>query len=1011
MVWSSTEVLVDTIFTPGPGHVFEIGTTTTVFLEGIDVNGNSSSCTFQVTVPEPTQSLTCNDNVVIELNGVCENIVTPDSILEGGPYGCIDDYSAIILSPVGQNLGNNVNLDFVGTTWTVKITDLITLQSCWGQISVVPDSLIQDITCPSDTTIFCHEPLDTALLGSPYIETCLSPNQIDFTYFDVKDNSYCDGDDISFTVTRNWTATSEYGEYSYCTQVITAVRPEISDFVFPPNYDGIDLPKLACDDSTSPSVLADTSITGIPLVNGLDPFTNACRYSFFVTDSITNVCGRHFEIMREWTVFDNCDDNIYKHTQTIIIADEEGPLFTIPDTIHVSEVFPCGSESILPPIDLLHECSGFVVKIETPWNTHFTNGALTGVPQIPGTYSAIYTVTDSCGNTSSDTAIISVSNIVVVDCPPAVTIFCQEYFNDLQANLDTGNYVVLAPYGYPVFAANCELELIEHVTTNVDSCGNGTIVRDFSTVEGIGSCQQIINVQHVSDFVVEFPENKDIECGQIPIDYGQPALFNNACGSLQVDFTDQIFTDVADACYKIVRTWTVVNPCVVGVEIDQEVEEDSEQALDFSGCLDISTLECDLDGDGDCDNRTFRDSWAICNLPSENEVSNSLSPDTDPDPNPWDGYISYEQVIKVSDTVDPVFQNGCAIPDVCVNTNDCTLDSLILPQQFFDECSPLTSLTASIKINGVWQSGFGPHLDVEIGEYEVRYVANDNCNNQTACETTVKVVDCTPPEITCLTNITVELMFDPFTGEEWVNLFAISLIESYTESCYGNLNFSFHPFFNENEILFNCNDLGLQTVDIWVNDVSGNQNSCTASFVIIPAQWVSDPCYGPNLYFEGTVETEDSHGIEGVTILTSLGINMATDIDGSFVLFPPNEDPVTFTPFLDGDDLNGVTTYDLVLLTKHILGVDPLDSPYKLIAADVNNSGTVTTFDAVTIRKLILFNITEFPDVNSWRFVPKDYIFPDPTNPFVPPFPENKSADPLTSPQVDFIGIKMGDLN
>lgn len=52
----------------------------------------------------------------------------------------------------------------------------------------------------------------------------------------------------------------------------------------------------------------------------------------------------------------------------------------------------------------------------------------------------------------------------------------------------------------------------------------------------------------------------------------------------------------------------------------------------------------------------------------------------------------------------------------------------------------------------------------------------------------------------------------------------------------------------------------------------------------------------------------------------------------------------------DNDPLNGVSTYDLSLITKHILGLAPFSSPYKLIAADVNNSRSVTTLDVIQLR-------------------------------------------------------------
>lgn len=73
---------------------------------------------------------------------------------------------------------------------------------------------------------------------------------------------------------------------------------------------------------------------------------------------------------------------------------------------------------------------------------------------------------------------------------------------------------------------------------------------------------------------------------------------------------------------------------------------------------------------------------------------------------------------------------------------------------------------------------------------------------------------------------------------------------------------------------------------------------------------------------------------------------------------------------------NGVTTWDLVLISRHILGVQLLGSPYKIIAADANANQSVTTLDMVAIRKIILQLESEFPDNTSWRFVDKDFVFP-----------------------------------
>jgi hypothetical protein len=118
------------------------------------------------------------------------------------------------------------------------------------------------------------------------------------------------------------------------------------------------------------------------------------------------------------------------------------------------------------------------------------------------------------------------------------------------------------------------------------------------------------------------------------------------------------------------------------------------------------------------------------------------------------------------------------------------------------------------------------------------------------------------------------------------------------------------------------------------------------------------------------------------------------------------------TPGKDIDPLNGVSTYDLVLMSKHILQIELLPTPYKIIAADINNTGTVTAVDMVELRKLILFIDTEFQNNTSWRFVDAEFVFPNPTNPWATSFPEVFSVNGLSEDEIaNFIGIKIGDLN
>jgi len=150
------------------------------------------------------------------------------------------------------------------------------------------------------------------------------------------------------------------------------------------------------------------------------------------------------------------------------------------------------------------------------------------------------------------------------------------------------------------------------------------------------------------------------------------------------------------------------------------------------------------------------------------------------------------------------------------------------------------------------------------------------------------------------------------------------------------------------------------------------------------------------------------------------GQEMLTNTDGLYGFCLCDEcSCFNVTPEKDDNPLNGVTTYDLVLISKHILGVEPLNSPYKMIAADANKSGSITTFDIVELRKLILgiYNIPPPSPPNpwphkSWRFVDKVYMFPNPLNPFQASFPEIiEHFDLAAGETANFVAVKIGDVN
>ena len=138
-----------------------------------------------------------------------------------------------------------------------------------------------------------------------------------------------------------------------------------------------------------------------------------------------------------------------------------------------------------------------------------------------------------------------------------------------------------------------------------------------------------------------------------------------------------------------------------------------------------------------------------------------------------------------------------------------------------------------------------------------------------------------------------------------------------------------------------------------------------------------------------------------------------TDEHGDY-LFPPmpHGGAYTIEPLRNSEHKKGVSTLDLITLQKHLLGIRAMDNPYTIIAADANRSGTLSAMDIVVLRRLILGLIDTLPNNTSWRFVDAAYEFASETNPLQEAFPGVYEINPLIEDmKVDFVGIKVGDLN
>ena len=219
-----------------------------------------------------------------------------------------------------------------------------------------------------------------------------------------------------------------------------------------------------------------------------------------------------------------------------------------------------------------------------------------------------------------------------------------------------------------------------------------------------------------------------------------------------------------------------------------------------------------------------------------------------------------------------------------------------------------------------------------------------------------------------------------------------------------------------NKQSFDCRNIGVQEVVLSGRTFNEEEFSCKEFVVVYDSiGFCSDAISVPKAII-GKIVTEDGQPIQNVTVgLTSddVGFFRGTNEDGLYLFNDIPGNTYVVDASKNNDTKNGITTQDILVLQRHLLAINTIKSPYQLIAADVNNSNSITAYDMILIRQLILKSIDRFPDNTSWKFLRTSYQFSSPGESFkeMPAATYQVAYTPSISINNNFIGIKIGDLN
>ncbi len=178
-------------------------------------------------------------------------------------------------------------------------------------------------------------------------------------------------------------------------------------------------------------------------------------------------------------------------------------------------------------------------------------------------------------------------------------------------------------------------------------------------------------------------------------------------------------------------------------------------------------------------------------------------------------------------------------------------------------------------------------------------------------------------------------------------------------------------------------------------DPRGGNASATVDSLVLAIEQTGAQRPQSTVSISGNITLSDGTALSNVILQTGNGTTIPYNGNGFSLDALDAGSNITIMPVKNDNPLNGVTTFDMVLITQHILAITPLDDPYLLSAADVDNSGTVTTLDLVHIRRVILGINTTFPSGQSWKFDPPSVSLTNLTN----------------AQDVNFVAIKVGDVN
>lgn len=496
----------------------------------------------------------------------------------------------------------------------------------------------------------------------------------------------------------------------------------------------------------------------------------------------TDACFNASQISFSVSVLDKTPPTVICKGQTVAGLNSQGEAYLYPTNINDGSYDECGIDSM--------KIARMVDGVSIP-DSLFKKYIEFNCNDAGKSIMVSLRVWDKSGNSNSCMVSVEIQDkfIPQIQCPPNTTIDCSEVFTGMD----------LTKYGAALAIDACN-PMVEALTPifKLSQCRVGVIERPFRAFDGTNQafCTQIITVE--SNVVNRFDPIRDVtlplleyvvsdKCSpddlkpeNLPEAYRGPTIRQTACSMAASSYKDEVYTIVSGACYKIIRTWIIIDWC----EMDR-----------------------------------LKDKYVPYHFVQIIKVNNTVPP-------------YFVGVLAERDTF---FTQKGNCKDTQVNLSAtakdlCTPDSELRYQYKIDwNNNGNFDITNFGKGNVASINSIFP-----VGLHKVQWSFEDACGNIVTKNQLIYVVNNDKPVVVSLEKVSVSVLPWDIDGDgipdiEKVCIDASSLnASSYSLCCTEPLRYSFSSNVDSTKMCFDCTHVGRDNkIQLWATDCNGNSDFVT----------------------------------------------------------------------------------------------------------------------------------------------------------------------------------------